>query len=241
VIIVNDAFVRRHFPGEDPIGRRVGIHEAWRRIVGVVGDVRHSTLRDDPNPSAYAPYNQEPHWSSMSLVVFSDVGTDAALASTREVIRQFDAALPVYNVKTMEQILGDSLARMRFSSFLMTVFSVVALLLAAVGIYGVIAYSVSRRTQEIGVRVAVGAEDGDILGLVVKQGMRLAVIGVAVGVAAALALSRLLASILYGIGAMDLSTFAAVAVLLILVALLACYLPARRATKVDPMVALRYE
>lgn len=241
VIIVNDAFVRRHFPGEDPIGRRVGIHESWRRIVGVVADVRHATLRDDPNPSVYAPFNQEPHWSSMSLVVFGDMGTDATLASAREVIRQFDAALPVYNVKTMDEILGDSLARMRFSSFLMAVFSVVALLLAAVGIYGVIAYSVSRRTQEIGVRVAIGAETGDIIGLVLKHGMRLAGLGILVGIVAAIGLSRLVASILYGVGALDLSTFGGVAVVLALVAVLACYLPARRATKVDPMVALRYE
>jgi putative ABC transport system permease protein len=241
VVIVNDAFVRRHFPQEDPIGVRLGFHGQPFRIVGVVGGVRHATLRDDPNPSVYVSYAQMAWSRSMSAVVRSEVGADATLAAVRAAVRQFDSTLPIYDVKPMERILGESLARMRFSTTLMLAFSIVALILAAVGIYGVIAYSVSRRTQEIGLRVAIGADRNDILLLVLKQGMRPVVIGLLIGLVAALALSRLLGSLLYGIGAIDPWTFAAVAVVLSAAALLACYLPARRAMRVDPMVALRYE
>jgi putative ABC transport system permease protein len=239
VVIVNDAFVRTHFPDQDPVGVRLGVHGQAFRIVGVVGGVRHNTLRHDPNPSIYVPYAQIPWSRSMSLVVRGE--RDVALPAARGVIRQFDQTLPIYDVKPMEQILGESLARMRFSTTLMLAFAIVALLLAAVGIYGVIAYSVSRRTQEIGVRLAVGAEKSDVLQLVLGQGLRLVGIGILVGVAAALGLSRFLGSLVYGIGTTDVVTLIGVALLLVVVAVLACYVPARRAMRVDPVEALRYE
>ncbi|MGD2154979.1 MAG: ABC transporter permease [Gemmatimonadales bacterium] len=239
VVVVNDAFVRRHFPGRDPLGIRLGLHGQPFRVVGVVGGVRHASLRVDPNPSVYVPYAQVPWSRSMSLVVRGD--PDAGLAAARAVIRRFDPTLPIYDVKPMERIVGESLARMRFSTTLMLAFAIVALLLAAVGIYGVIAYSVSRRTQEIGVRLAIGAERSDVLQLVLGQGMRLVGIGILVGVAAALALSRFLGSLLYGVGTTDVLTLIGVALLLVIVAVLACYVPARRAMRVDPVEALRYE
>jgi putative ABC transport system permease protein len=175
----------------------------------------------------------------MSLVVSGD--PDAALATARGVIRQFDPTLPIYDVRPMRQIVGESLARMRFSTILMLAFAIVALLLAAVGIYGVIAYSVSRRTQEIGVRLAIGAERSDVLQLVLGQGMRLVSIGILAGVAVSLGLSRLLGSLVYGVGTTDVLTLIGVALLLVVVAMLACYVPARRAMRVDPVEALRYE
>ncbi len=238
-VIVNDAFVSRHFPGEDVIGRRLGLHGQPFTIVGVVGGVRHNTIRDDPNPSVYVPYAQVTMSRSLYLVVRSE--TAAGLDIARGVVRQFDSTLPIYDVKSMDQILGESLARMRFSTTLMLVFAFVALILAAVGIYGVIAYSVSRRTQEIGVRVAIGASTADVIRLVLGQGLRLVAIGVLVGAAASLLLSRFLSSLLYGIDSTDALTLVGVALILVIVAVLACYLPARRATKVEPVEALRSE
>jgi putative ABC transport system permease protein len=205
----------------------------------VVGGVRHASLRVDPNPSIYVPYAQVPWSRSMSLVVRGESGI--ALPAARGVIRQFDQTLPIYDVRSMQQILGESLARMRFSTTLMLAFAIVALLLAAVGIYGLIAYSVSRRTREIGVRMAIGAERSDVLQLVLGQGMRLVGIGILVGVAASLGLSRFLGSLVYGVGTTDVVTLMGVALLLAVVAVLACYVPARRATRVEPAVALRYE
>ncbi|UCC73158.1 MAG: ABC transporter permease [Gemmatimonadota bacterium] len=241
VVIINDAFVRRHFPNEDPIGKVLVIHDYTLRIVGVVAGVRHAGLRIDPNPSVYVAYSQIPFSRSMSLVMLSETRADAALGTVREAIRQFDPGLPLYDVKTMEQVMSESLARMRFSTLLMALFSIVAVLLATIGIYGVISYSVSRRTREIGVRVAIGARSEDILRLVLKQGMRLVGIGVVVGSVAALGFSRFLNVLLYRVDVKDMVTLAGVALLLVLVALLACYLPARRAMKIEPIEALRYE
>jgi putative ABC transport system permease protein len=238
-VIVNDAFVRRHFPNEDPIGVLLGLRGLQFRIVGVVEGVRHATLRDDPNPSVYVPHAQMSYYRGMSAVVHSE--SDAVFAVARDAVRQFDPTLPVYAVKTMDVILAESLARMRFSTTLMLGFALVALALAAVGIYGVIAYSVSRRTHEIGVRVAIGAETGDVFRLVLGQGMRLVVIGIILGAVASLGLSRFLSSLLYGIGGTNVLTLTSVALLLTLVAASACYVPARRAMAVDPVNALRYE
>jgi putative ABC transport system permease protein len=241
VIIINRSLARRFFSVDEPLGTRLVVHGDARRIVGVVEDVRHNTLRDDPNPSVYLPYYQYTNSRSLSLIARSEIPAEAMLATLREEIREFDAGLPVYEVKTMQQVMGESMARMRFSTLMLAVFSGVALLLAAVGIYGVISYSVSRRTQETGIRMALGARSADILTLVVGQGLRLASIGVVVGLAASFALARTLSGLLYGVSASDALTFVAVALLLMGIAMLACYVPARRATRVDPMVALRYE
>jgi putative ABC transport system permease protein len=240
-VVVNDAFARQHFLDADPIGSVLGLHGAWFRIVGVVGGVRHASLREDPNPSVYVPYAQAPYWRSLSLVARSETGLDAAIAGVRDIVRQFDPALPVYDVSSMEQVLGESLARLRFSTTLMLAFALVALLLAAVGIYGVIAYSVSRRTQEIGVRVAVGAAASDVVRMLLVQAMRPIGIGILAGVAASVALSRFLSSLLFEIGGADAGTLIGVSALVVLIALLACYVPARRAMRVDPVDALRYE
>ncbi|UCC71352.1 MAG: FtsX-like permease family protein, partial [Gemmatimonadota bacterium] len=185
------------------------------------------------------PHAQMSHYRGMSAVVHSE--SDAVFAVVRDAVRRFDPTLPIYAMKTMDLILAESLARMRFSTTLMLGFALVALVLAAVGIYGVIAYSVSRRIHEIGVRVAIGAETGDVFRLVLGQGMRLVVIGIILGAAASLGLSRFLNSLLYGIGSTDVLTLTSVALLLTFVAASACYVPARRAMAVDPVKALRYE
>jgi putative ABC transport system permease protein len=212
-VIVNSTFVRLYLPDVDPIGVR--------------------------NPGVYVPYAQAPYSRSMTLVVRSE--SEAPIALARDAVRRFDSTLPLYDMKMMDQILAESLARMRFSTTLMLAFALVALALAAVGIYGVIAYSVSRRTYEIGVRVAVGAENADVFRLVLGQGMRLVVIGILLGAATSLGLSRFLSSLLYGISAADVLTLTGVALLLSGVAALACYVPARRAMAVDPVNALRHE
>jgi putative ABC transport system permease protein len=238
-VIVNDAFVRLHFPDEEPLGLRIYLQGQPFRIVGVVAGVRHATLRDIPNPSVYVPYAQIPYSRSMTLVAHSE--SEGVFAVAREAVRQFDPTLPVYTMKTMSQIVADSLARIRYSTTLMLAFALAALVLAAVGIYGVIAYSVSRRTHEIGVRAAIGAGAGDVFRLVLGQGMRLVMIGILIGAAVSLGVSRVLGSLLYGIGSTDVLTLSGVALLLSLVAALACYVPARRAMRVNPVNALRHE
>ncbi|MGD8869183.1 MAG: ABC transporter permease [Gemmatimonadales bacterium] len=238
-VIVNDAFVRLHFPSEYPIGTRIYLQDRPLRIVGVVAGVRHTNLRDDPNPSVYVPYGQNPYSRSMTLVVHSEA--DGIFSVVRESIRRFDPTVPIYNMKTMGDVVGEALARMRFATTLMLGFALAALLLAAVGIYGVIAYSVSRRTHEIGVRVAVGAETSDVFRLVVSQGMKLVAIGIVIGTATSLVVSRFVASLLYGVGNTDLPTVGGVVIVLSVVAALACYVPARRAMQVDPVNALRDE
>lgn len=239
-IIVNEAFARVFLSQTDPYNRRVVVGGP-RRIVGIIGDVRHATAREEPNPTAYLPYSQAPWSASMSVAVRTNGRTEAVRTAIHEELRRFDPGLPVYQVKTMGEVLAESIARELFSSFLMLVFSAIALLLAAVGIYGVISYSVSRRTQEAGLRMALGARPRDILRLVVGQGMRLVAIGVLAGLAAAFALVRTLRSLLFGVEATDPATFVSVVLMLVGVALVACYMPARRAARVDPMVALRWE
>jgi putative ABC transport system permease protein len=244
VIIINETLARRFFSQEDPTGKRLFLGfstQVARRIVGVVGDVKHDTLTRDYAPAVYVPYYQVPWSGRMSLAVRSSAQPSAVLASVREQIRSVDRDLPVFSVMTMNQVLSNSVAQPRFSTLMLGVFAGVALLLAAVGIYGVISYSVSQRTHEMGIRMALGAQPRDIFRLVVGQGMVLTLIGVGVGLAASFALTRFLESLLFGVSATDPATFAGVSVLLAAVALLACYLPARRATRVDPLVALRYE
>ncbi len=244
VVIINESFARQHFAGEDPLGKRITFGSSGnptREIVGVVGDVRHAGLDEATNPEYYVSYLQNPI-SRMTVVTRAASSDPAALApSIRGAIRQVNSGQPVYNVRTMDQLLAQSLARRRFNMILLGVFAGLALALAAIGLYGVMSYTVAQRTHEIGIRLALGAQKGDVLRLVVGQGLLLAVVGVGLGLAVAFAATRLLATLLYGVSATSVTVFASVSLLLLLVALLACYVPARRATRVDPMIALRYE
>ncbi|MEK6299565.1 MAG: ABC transporter permease [Acidobacteriota bacterium] len=244
VVVINETMARDQFPGEDPIGKRVTINmkdvNVPSEIIGVVRDARYVGLDTAVRPMTYWPY-PELVYSGMTLVVRTE-GEPLGLAeAVRREVLAIDKDQPIADVRTMEAWVSDSVSKTRFSAMLLGVFASVALLLAAVGIFGVMSYAVSERTHEIGVRMALGAQTSNVLALVVKQGMRLALVGVGIGLGAALALTRVMASLLYGVSATDPLTFAAIAVLLSSVALLACYLPARRAAKVDPMIALRYE
>ena len=249
VLLVNETFARRFFAGTEALGQHIMIEgEAGdravppaREIIGVVGDVRHESLDTESGPEYYVPYTQAPE-AFMSLVVRSSGTNPESLAATvREAIRQIDKDQYVAAIQPMTQLVADSVARRRFNTLLTGLFAVVALLLASIGIFGVMNYTVAQRTQEIGLRVALGAQTRDVLRLVLGQGMQLILFGLAVGLATSLALTRVLAGMLYGVTPTDPQTFAAVSLLLAGVALLACYIPARRATKVDPLVALRCE
>jgi putative ABC transport system permease protein len=245
--VVNEAFVREYFPDGDPVGSRVRWARMdephWITIVGVVRDVKHFGLGLPEEAAIYTPYAQslQPWKRWMDLVVRSDAGAQAVAARVKEQVWAIDKQIPVAKVRGMEEVLGASLARERFNASLLGIFAGVALVLAAVGIYGVMAYAVSQRTHEIGVRVALGARPADVLGMVIRQGMALALLGAAIGLAASLALSRLLAGVVEGVSPTAPAAFVGVPLLLLGVALLAVYVPARRATRVDPMVALRYE
>ncbi len=241
VILVNETLARQYLSEEDPFGQRLVVHGSPRRVIGVVSDVRHNTVREESTPTLYLPYSQMSWSGTLSLVVRSEARGEAVLSAVREAVREFDPALPVYGVKPMSQVLADSLGRERFATFIMALFSAVALLLAAIGIYGVISYTVSRRTRETGIRMALGAEQRDILRLVVGQGLRPVLLGATLGLVAALVLGRTLAGLLYGIRATDPLTLLAVAAVLLAVALLAIVVPARRAARVDPAVALRVD
>ena len=247
VIIINDSFARRFFPDEDPTGKRLILNltisnptPVPREIVGVVADVRDLGLDAEPRPEVYAPYLQETV-SYMALIVKAEADPEGLAAAVRGQVLAIDKDQPVSNIQSMKQVVKESVAGRRFNMMLLAIFAAVALLLAAVGIYGVMAYSVSRRTHEIGIRMALGASSRDVLRLVVGQGMALALMGIGIGLAAAFALTRLMASLLYEVSATDPLTFALISLLLAAVAVMACYIPARRATKVDPMVALRHE
>jgi putative ABC transport system permease protein len=249
VVIVNETFARRFFPGQDPLGERVVIERAGggrevhepREIVGVVGDVRHTGLDEEAGLEFYVPYAQAPE-SYMSVVVRTAAANPAGIgASLRGAIREADGQLYVPALQPMTELIAESVADRRFSALLTGLFASVALLLAAVGIYGVMAYTVTQRTHEIGIRMALGARPRDVLRHVVGHGTRLLLLGLAIGLAASLAVTRALSGMLYGVQPTDAPTFVLVTLTLSAVALLACYLPARRAMKVDPLVALRYE
>jgi putative ABC transport system permease protein len=246
--VINDTLARRYFGDEDPIGKRVNLGSTqnpnWFTIVGVVRDTRHESLGAEPYSQMYTINTQAPV-RSMALVVRTTGDPAKMIPTIRSTITAMDSTLALNNARTMAQVMATSLARPRFNMLLMSLFAVVALLLAAVGIYGVMSYSVTQRTHEIGVRMALGASSSEVVKMVVRQGMVLTLVGVGIGLAGAYAVTALIRSLLSGllfqVGTHDPLTFAGIAVLLGLVALLACLIPARRATKVDPMIALRYE
>jgi len=244
VAIINEAFARNIWPHEDPIGKRIRVNDDGpdpREIVGIVKDVKQREWTAEPMREMYLPYLQNPAPSYLTLVARTTADPLSLAAAVRNEVWTIDKDVPVSQVASMEQVIAGATGGPRFNLLLLNLFASVALILAAVGIYGVMAYSVSQRTHEIGIRLALGAQTTDVIKLVVGQGMALTLIGVAIGLAAAFAVTRLMSSLLFGVSATDPLTFAVIALLLLLVALVACYLPARRATKVDPMVALRYE
>jgi putative ABC transport system permease protein len=246
VVVVGESVARKYWPGESPLGKRIApgrpqTPDDWCQVVGVAHDVRQRELASEPNPLMYLTYAQAGFFAPRYLVVKTE-GDPLALAGTvRKTVWEVDGDQPVSNVSTMEGVLSESIARQRFSTLLFGIFAGVALVLAAVGIYGVMSYSMAQRTREIGIRMALGAQRRDVLKLAVGQGLRLVAVGVAVGLAGALALSRVMTSLLYGVSATDPATLATISLVLVAVALLASYIPARRATKVDPLIALRYE
>ncbi len=243
VAIINQAMVRQFWPHQDPIGARISTDgQHWYSIEGVIGDVRQRGLRADPVPEIYLSYLQDPYaWPYLSLLIRTASDPMKLVPTIQSTIWTVDKNLPIAGVTTMEQIRSGSIAQPRLTALLLTVFASLALILASVGIYGVVAYSVTQRTHEMGLRMALGARVADVLGMVVGQGMVLVGCGVALGLAGAFAMTRVLTKFLWSVKPTDPFTFISVSLLLAAVALLASYIPARRATKVDPMVALRYE
>ena len=244
VVIISETMARSYFPGQNPLGKRVTIfmknQDMPSEIIGVVGDVKHYGLETTPRPMVYWPH-PEIAYTLMTLVVRTQSDPTQTAGAVRQIVFSMDKDQPVAEVRTMEQWLAESLAQARFNTLLLAIFGGVACLLAAIGIYGVMAYAVTQRTNEIGVRMALGAQPQDVLRMVVGQGMKLTLLGVALGIGGAFALTRFLASLLFGVAPTDPVTYAAVALALSVVALAACSVPARRAMRVDPMVALRYE
>jgi predicted permease len=242
VVIINEEFARRYFPGASALGKRVRTDSEgpYLEVVGVAKNAKYRGLLEEPLPFFYTPLAQQ-GMSSMTLLVRTDGDPLEALPAVRDELKGLNKNLTLYEINTLSAQLAEALSNERMIAVLLGVFGVAALLLAAVGLYGVMSYAVARRTHEIGVRIALGAQTRDIMILVLWQGMMLLLVGAIVGLAASFALTRLMSSLLYGVSATDPLTFAGITLLLASVALLACYLPARRATKVDPMVALRYE
>jgi putative ABC transport system permease protein len=247
VALINESMARRYFPDEDPVGKRlrrtVGQGQKplpWLEIVGVVGDIRHSSVDSGPNPEVYVPLLQNPS-RDMSVVMRTASDPRNLIESARGQILSVDKDQPVFNIKAMEQVVDESVFISRFSMYLIGLFAALALILAAVGIYSVMSYTITQRTHEIGIRMALGAQPRNILLMVLKQGMLLTLLGVFVGLLVAVAVMRYLSSLLYGVSENDLTTFGLMALLLVLVALFSTYFPARQATKVDPNIALRYE
>ncbi|HKQ77764.1 MAG TPA: ABC transporter permease [Blastocatellia bacterium] len=242
VVIVNESFARNFYPNEDPLGKRIIIRNRPEaiEIIGVVNDIRHFGPDQAPGPEMYVHYNQL-IGEALPLVVRTKSEPEALIGVVRREIRAVDPEVAVGKVRTMTQMMSATLAERRFALFLLGGFAAVALLLAAIGIYGVMAYAVTVRTREIGIRMALGAQTGDVLSLIIKQGLSLALIGVVIGLVGAFALTRLMADLLFSVSATDPLTFIVIALLLILIMTLACWIPARRATKVDPTVALHCE
>jgi putative ABC transport system permease protein len=245
VAIISEALARRYFPNQDPLGRQMRFgfppnSNVSREIVGIVGDIRDVALSRKPGPMMYVPFAQAPLYGS-EVVVRSSLSASSVAAGIRQAVGSIDKSLPVTDIESLSDALGQSISQERFRTFLLASFSAIALVLAAVGIFGVISYSAAQRTHEIGIRIALGAERRDVLRLILGQGTKLALVGLGIGVVAAFLLTRLMSSLLYSISATDPLTFASVTIILLSVALTACYIPARRAMRVDPIVALRHD
>jgi predicted permease len=245
VTLISEAFARRYFANQDPIGKQLVFSfppsaGVAREIVGIVGDVRDVSVGEEPGPMMYVPFDQAPFWGG-EVVVRSELSVGSVAATIRHEVHEVDKDLPVNDVVSMADLINTSVAQPRFRTWLFGSFAAIALILAAAGIFGVISYSVSRRTHEIGIRITLGASPGNVMRLILSESARLVLIGLAVGIPVALGLGRFLSNLLFGIRVADPVTFAAVALLLFAVAILAAYVPARRATRVDPMIALRHE
>jgi putative ABC transport system permease protein len=245
VVVINSAMARRYWPGGDPIGARVTLGDpadssSWRTVIGVVGDVRQNALNDEPYPQLFLPLAQAPQ-RAMLLLARTTGSPSASAGPIRRAVTALDPDLPVSEIRTLDERLDQSIAQPRVSMMLLAIFALMALVLAAVGIYGVLSYTVTQRTRELGIRMALGAESNSVMRLVVGQAMVPALIGVGLGLAGAWGATRLMSSLLFGVSATDPVTFIVVALFLLAVALLASWVPARRATRVDPLIALRAE
>jgi putative ABC transport system permease protein len=244
VLLISESMARKHFSDEDPIGKKIVIDydekPVAREVIGVISDTRHAGLDSDPRSEVYLPHLQSPY-GSMTYVVRTTGDPLALLQAVKSEIWAVSKDQPFSSVSTIEQLVSKSLAERRFNLLLFGSFALIALVLAGVGIYGLISFSTSQRTHEIGIRMALGANHKEVLGLVLREGLTLTALGLGIGWVAAFALTRVISSMLYGVSATDPLTFVTVSMILATVALAACYIPARRATKVDPMIALRYE
>jgi putative ABC transport system permease protein len=242
VAIINRAMARVYWPGEDPIGKRFQIDgtNQWLQIVGIVGDIHQHRLGEPPKPMFYAPYAQDP-WTFFTIAVRTPANPSQIAPALLNAVQSVDHNLPVFNLRRFDEILAASVSQPRFQMILLTFFSGLALTLAVIGIYGVMSYTVAQRTNEIGIRMALGAEPRHVLAQILWQGARLAGCGALAGLVASYFVARFMKSMLFAVSPLDLGTYAAVTALLTVVTLVACYVPARRAMRVDPMIALRYE